>query len=170
MMILPGNTNNLESEIWQMRLPNCLSGCIIFWHMQVAELKSETVFRLFKNLTRSNYKRLAMGYYDDFKIALDNAHSERQIGEYLKQNDWPTKEEKRRKLGERRARLRALREDVVIHPSDVRPGDVIEIRKVRPRKRRDRSACKWRVQYDDSGNGYMILAQEGNYYKEWADK
>ena len=77
---------------------------------------------------------------------------------------------KRRKLGERRARLRALREDVVIHPSDVRPGDIIEIRKVRPRKRRDRRPNKWRVQYDDSGNGFMILTQEGNYYKEWADK
>lgn len=34
---------------------------------------------------------------------------------------------KRRKLGERRAWLRALREDVVIHPGDVKPGDVIEI-------------------------------------------
>ena len=77
---------------------------------------------------------------------------------------------KRRKLGERRARLRALREDVVIHPSDVRPGDIIEIRKVRPRKRRDRRPNKWRVHYDDSGNGFMILTQEGNYYKKWADK
>ena len=76
---------------------------------------------------------------------------------------------KRRKLGERRAWLRALREDIVIHPGDVKPGDVIEIRKVRPRKRRDRCACKWRVHYDDSGNGYMILAQEGNYYKECCD-
>lgn len=76
----------------------------------------------------------------------------------------------RRKLGERRARLRALREDVVIHPGDVKPGDVIEIRKVRPRKRRDRCACKWRVQYDDSGNGYMVLAQEGSYDKKWAGK
>lgn len=27
-----------------------------------------------------------MGYYDDLKIALDNADNERQIGEYLKQN------------------------------------------------------------------------------------
>jgi len=34
---------------------------------------------------------------------------------------------KRRKLGERRAWLRALCEDVVIHPGDVKPGEVIEI-------------------------------------------
>ena len=85
-------------------------------------------------------------------------------------NDWFAKQNRRKKLGERRAKLRALREDVVIHPCDVRPGDIIEIRKVRPRKRRDRQPCKWCVQYDDSGNGYMILAQEGYYYKDWADK
>ncbi len=77
---------------------------------------------------------------------------------------------KRRKLGERRARLRAMHEDVVVHPSDVRLGEIIEIRKVRPRKRRDRQARKWCVQYDDSGNGYMILTQDGNYHKKCADK
>ena len=84
--------------------------------------------------------------------------------------DFLEKQRKRRRLGERRAKLRALREDVVMHPCDVKPGDIIEIRKIHPRKRRDRHPNKWRVQYDDSGNGYMILTQEGNYYKDCAEK
>ena len=94
----------------------------------------------------------------------------KQTGFETLTEDFLVKQRKRRSLGKRRAKLRALREDVVIHPSNVKPGDIIEIRKVRPKKRRERFACKWRVHYDDSGNGYMILTQEGNYHKECADK
>ena len=94
----------------------------------------------------------------------------KQTGFETLPGDWYQKHKKRRQLGERRARLRALREDVVIHPTDVKPGEIIEFRKVRPKKRRDRYPCKWRVHYDDSGNGYMILTQESYYNKKWADK
>lgn len=104
------------------------------------------------------------------KVAKKRAVETKLTGFETMPDDWFEKQNKRRKLGERRAKLRELHEDVVIHPCDVRPGDVIEIRKIHPRKRRDRRHCKWRVQYDDSGNGYMVLAQEGNYHKAWADK
>lgn len=75
-----------------------------------------------------------------------------------------------RRMSEKIRKLYALRKNTVIQPQDVRPGDIIQIKKVRPKKRRSRIGTKWRVQYDDSSNGYVILTQVGWYNEKYAKK
>lgn len=66
--------------------------------------------------------------------------------------------------------LRSLRQDVAIELTDLHPGDVIEIRKARPKKRRDRALHKWRIGYHDLESGYVELLQEGKYSRKYAEK